>query len=367
MELDIALAAAGEHVGLGREAVALPERIVGVAGQRGRPRAAGQPDRPLLRMPGGQLAQAGRRASRPCSRRRLPASSCRRIWADPCRGCPPARRRLGAGPRFRRRPGCRLRRASAAGRRCRCSRAPRRPRRSARRPWRRGPTSETADRRASGVTSLLSSPGPADLHDARVQLQAFDQLAGHRQRLKVSGNVIAAGDAILVAGQFVLGVLGPDRGSTQGRGVHAERAEQLDVAPALEVLRNSAAFVDGDRQAESGRTGRPPARPGRPENCDAGAVDWAMRASVTGRHNEGMIAVNGRSATDDRRHRPSQNAYGPCRMQLCLYLTIFIHHCSAADIGLRSTMVGRWRSPHPSMSGCRRFFCRTSRPVRHRD
>src|SRR5262245_52864108 len=85
-----------------------------------------------------------------------------------------------------------------------------------------------------------------------------------RERLKVGCEMLTAGHAGVVSGKLVIRIIIENRWPAQGRDIHAERAEQTDVSPALPVLARPAALVDRNGQLEraSVERGFEPDRPG---------------------------------------------------------------------------------------------------------
>src|SRR5439155_24114794 len=67
---------------------------------------------------------------------------------------------------------------------------------------------------------------------------------------EVALDMLAAADARIVRGKLVSGIVGEDRLASKRRRVHAERAEQLDVPPAPDVLTDAALLIDRERQLE---------------------------------------------------------------------------------------------------------------------
>src|SRR5262249_9760915 len=117
---------------------------------------------------------------------------------------------------------------------------------------------------------------------------------------EVGADVLAPGEEVALRGQLLPGPRGADRRAGQGRGVHAERAEQADVAPLAEVLPDPAALVDGDRQPERGGVHR------RPPPDGAGAEDRDPRAAHGG-------PSGGFTAKAPRAPRPDQRKEGAGR------------------------------------------------------
>src|SRR5262249_40607751 len=115
-----------------------------------------------------------------------------------------------------------------------------------------------ANQEAKWLPATLGIPGavlfqkaaPADLHDLRIAPQATGQRGSLGKRLQVGCKMLLAGRAIGFAREGMLWILGTQGCPAQRRGVHAERAEQANVAPALEMLCNPAALINGDREVQ---------------------------------------------------------------------------------------------------------------------
>jgi hypothetical protein len=60
--------------------------------------------------------------------------------------------------------------------------------------------------------------------------------------------MFAAADAGFICRKIVLGLGSEDSGAAEGCRVHRERTEQPHVPPALAVLADAPAFINGDAQ-----------------------------------------------------------------------------------------------------------------------
>jgi hypothetical protein len=100
---------------------------------------------------------------------------------------------------------------------------------------------------------FLEEPPPTDLQDRCLSPNVFAQQRRLGERIKVSDEVLAASHNIIICGQLVPRSIRGDPLAPERSAVHPERTEETDVSPAMHVLTDAAALVNGAWQLESGR------------------------------------------------------------------------------------------------------------------
>jgi len=104
--------------------------------------------------------------------------------------------------------------------------------------------------RVAGIV-VLQAAVPTDVQHLDAGLDQRSQHLQVGERFEVRLEVFAAGDAIAIVGEGVFGVVRAKGLPPQQRGVHAEWAEEANVAPMVQVFADAAALKDGHGQAES--------------------------------------------------------------------------------------------------------------------
>src|SRR5262249_42705517 len=99
---------------------------------------------------------------------------------------------------------------------------------------------------------LLEIALSSDGQDRCLRLDSTREQRGTTQRFQVFRDMLTAGEKVVVAWQRLACAVGPEGSTAERCGVHAERGEQLDVAPLAEVLADATAVVDVEGELQTG-------------------------------------------------------------------------------------------------------------------
>src|SRR5437879_3669560 len=136
---------------------------------------------------------------------------------------------------------------------------------------------------------MLEQTAPADQEHPCFTADALLERGAFGKWIEVDREMLSTCRAIVVGGKAMLRALGFDRRPAEARTVHAEWAEQTNVAPALDVLADAAAFIDGDGILEAARiegslqANWPGAQDGDPWRVALGHHDLAARGDLSRR------------------------------------------------------------------------------------
>src|SRR5262249_9319716 len=122
---------------------------------------------------------------------------------------------------------------------------------------------------------VLQQTAPADFQDGRLRANVFAEQRRLGERFEVNLQMLSSGENVVVGRRLLPRSLDAKASASQWGAVHAERTEEADVAPALQVLADASALEEGEGQLERGglqggfQADRPTAEDGEPREIAA--------------------------------------------------------------------------------------------------